>query len=301
MKIKKENLVCVVGPTYLDNCFYLRGNLLFDGSTPVKTEFKIPGGTGFCYALALNNMGNSVLLSSRIGSDKEGNLIKKFALKNKIKARWQIDKGRTDQAIVLIGRNNQKVIASIRKISKNWVLEENLKKELIKARCLVITSFCNNILCKIITFLSENTMAKPFVFWAPNANNCKEIEKLKSSLKYIDHLSLSQTEYDIFQRKIKDPFKLGVKSLTVTNGKNGCLLILESKIFSFPAAKIINHPQDTNGAGEAFGAAYLTTFLKTKNYEKSAKIGNLYAYRYLLNTKRGFPKINLFNLKINDR
>ncbi len=282
----------VFGPTCIDYTIRLKDNLLLDGSARIESEKVFLGGTGLCYAIALSRLGNKIFFHSVIGNDRKGKIIRKSVeLEKNIIARWQIFEGSTDYAYILIDDNSHKIAASKKVLTNKF--DKNLIRNYLmeKSEAIVISSFKNEIVLSILSNIEKNNKI-PFVVWAPNIINCNEIEILKTKLSVIDHITLSFKEFTVLYQKIGNPFDFGVKTVTITKGENGCDLLTPNNVRHYKAIRAVDNPLDTNGAGEAFGAGYITSYLETNDPEISVWAGSYLSFLHIHQHGSNFPRIN---------
>jgi sugar/nucleoside kinase (ribokinase family) len=76
----------------------------------------------------------------------------------------------------------------------------------------------------------------------------------------------------------------------LTLGRNGSISFHNNKEFFEPAKNV--KVVDTTGAGDAFQASFLSTWIRTKNIKESLKIGTLYASK-IIQTVRSTPGISM--------
>ncbi len=281
--------ITVIGPTYIDHTIRVRGKLSLDGSTEVTEEYYDPGGTGLCYAIALSRLGYSVRLQTCIGNDEFSSKIRNHIRGSTITPSWHVKNSTTDHAYITIDGENHKSVASIRNLSNTWTPNKKDLSCVFSSRALVLTSFPNRTLAKIMKTISQTAKNKPYIMWAPHKQNCLQSAELINELKYINHITLSREEYSLLFSQIGSPLKYGVESMTITNGKNGSDLVTNSENKHFPVFRRVDHPLDTNGAGEAFGAAYLSTYLITNNKEIAVKTASVYSYLHIHRRSSDFP------------
>ena len=288
-RIKK---IGVYGPTYVDKTIYLEDPISLDGSSSIERESEEPGGTGLCYSVALARLGCGVNLFSRIGNDDNGVRVQRFVDEEKnLNANWQFDSV-TDHAYILIDNGNHKTVASRKEASHRWDTEKLSPQQMEHSSAIVITSFSNDIVRRILEKVSQ-LEEKPFVMWAPHLPNARDAESLTDLLHLVDHISLSKEEYNELTRSVGSAINHGVTSLTVTNGKNGCDLITVDGSKHLDPIQVVENPLDTNGAGEAFGAAYLATYLLTGNREQAVRAGSHNGYLHVHNIGINFPRYNI--------
>ena len=292
-----KKIIGVIGPTYLDHTIKLEGGLYLDGTSGINMEYKDPGGTGLCYAVALARLGNSVRFYSRIGNDEPAKLIAKFVLAQlDLMPTWQTDEGTTDYAFILIDQGNHKVVASKKMASDRWSPDASFAKGVANCAAVVLSSFSNTIVRDTLHFIKNNVTQKPFIMWAPHLDNCRKAGLLVSQFHLLDHITLSMAEYKILATVLGDPLKMGPKSITVTDGRNGCDLITADGRRHYDPFQAIDEPLDTNGAGEAFGSAFLTSYLHSQDFEVGMTMGRFAAYLHIHRRASDFPRINIGQL-----
>jgi sugar/nucleoside kinase (ribokinase family) len=288
------NDIIVAGPTYLDHTIRVDGILSLDGSRRIAEEYKDAGGTGLCYGVALARQGNPTTLFSAIGNDEAAERIMQIVNKEAhLRAVWQHNSPTSDYAILFVDDGNHKCVASRKDTSDTWRPDAGFMQQAAKSKSVVITSFANVIALRILRNLAKLGSQKPFVMWAPHFGNCANARILESVLPAIDHITLSQEEYDRLHQEIGDPTARGVTSVTITSGKEGVTLIKNGKSTVYKQIVSIENPLDTNGAGEAFGAGFLTALLQTGDYEQAVLAGSFVGA--LQTERRGsdFPRVTV--------
>ncbi|HUS26547.1 MAG TPA: carbohydrate kinase family protein [Nevskiaceae bacterium] len=284
--------ITVVGPSYLDHTIRVHGTLSLDGSRHISQEYKHAGGTGLCYGIALARQGNATTLFSVLGNDTIAHTIKN-SVDNEanLQAVWQQRAQASDYAVLLLDEDNHKCVASRKEISGSWRADSTFLDHIASSKALVLTSFDNTIVLAILRSLTKSNTRKPFVMWAPHFNNCAQARILEPMLPAIDHITLSQEEYDRLHQEIGDPTKKGVKSVTATCGKEGVALIQNGHTNRFEQLLSIEKPLDTNGAGEAFGAAFLTALLQTNDHHHAILAGSFVGAMHTERLGSDFPRI----------
>ena len=115
--------------------------------------------------------------------------------------------------------------------------------------------------------------------------NCFSKEIIEKSLEYCTILKVNDDEVTtlselLFNVKLTvGDFSVSVskeypqvKLIITTAGKKGCLLYSDNKLSRIPGVPV--KVLDTVGAGDAFSAAFLCTYLRNRDYEKAAQIAN---------------------------
>jgi sugar/nucleoside kinase (ribokinase family) len=288
----------VAGPTYLDRTVRVDGVLSLDGSRRIVDDYTTPGGTGLSYAIALARLGNRAKLHSALGTDEDAKQLTDAVLNESgLSAEWQQHEGTTDHAIIFIDGGNHKCVASRKDRADQWVPDDNFVDQAVASEAIVFTSFANRLVVNALTRIARSAGPKPFVMWAPHHGNCTNAAELEDVMPMIDHITLSEEEYAALGTAIGDPTKLAVGSMTVTSGKNGVRLIRNGEEEERLAPIMsIEHPRDTNGAGEAFGAGYLTAYLHTLDPQRAAATGAFLGALHVEREGSDFPHVNISHL-----
>lgn len=135
-------------------------------------------------------------------------------------------------------------------------------------------------------------------------------ENIKILLEKVDILILSQREFitlmkikdtelnkETTQNQVKDLFRLGIKIIIITMGKNGATLFTQLKSELIPAIKV-SQVIDTTGAGDAFSAGFIYGFVQNRSYrfediKNNVELGNFVASNCIqeLGARNGIPKL----------
>lgn len=285
--------IIVLGPTYVDHTIRLKDSIYLDGSARIDKEEIFPGGTGLCYAVALSRLENSVVFHSVVGTDERAEeIIKTMASEPNLQAEWQKIEGKTDYAYILIDRGNHKTAASMRILTDKYDPDAIPSSLLQDTRALVLTSFKNDILARVLERVRSGNVSQSYIMWAPHLQNCENASTLYSYLSLVDHITLSKDEYRALYEQIGNPIDQGVKSVTITNGKNGCDLLTSEGFRHYNALRVIENPFDTNGAGEAFGSGFLTAIIETGDYETAVRAGSYLGFLHVHRAGSDFPTVS---------
>jgi len=126
-----------------------------------------------------------------------------------------------------------------------------------------------------------------YIFYDVNLRkNCYSKEVIEKSLNYCTILKVNDEEVLELSKMLytkKQSFKLFTKEIIknypqieivlMTAGEKGCLVYKNNNVFTVKSVPV--KVKDTVGAGDAFSAVFLTTYLKTNNALKAAKLANL--------------------------
>lgn len=283
----------VFGPTYIDHTIRLKDTMSLDGSSRIEAEDLYPGGTGLCYAIALSRLGNNVFLHSVLGNDDKARIVHELVkTETNIETSWQTVEGMTDYAYLLIDRGNHKTVASRKEISNKFLTDNVAEMELVNSKAIVVTSFRNDISSALLEKVAKEGELRPFTMWAPHLPNCESACIIFPHLSQVDHITLSYEEFESLYNEVGSPIDRGVRSITITNGKNGCKLLTKEGYRHFNAIQVVENPLDTNGAGEAFGAGFLTAYLDTGDYETAIRAGSYVGFLHVQRVGSDFPRLS---------
>lgn len=103
----------------------------------------------------------------------------------------------------------------------------------------------------------------------------KKPDNLEEYLKNVDIVKLGKEEFRSFNQSERDVLRklacMGPKIAILTLGEEGCMIFYEDKIKKISGIEV--EVKDLTGAGDVFGAGFLSSYMETGNPFKSAKIG----------------------------
>ena len=265
------------------------------------------GGAGNV-ALNLSRMGNKVYLLGKLNKDTLGLKILKLCKENKInfipfetkeqtilKKRYITDYGhllRVDfESVLETTRKNEKKIKKkifdiSRKIKFDGIYVADYNKGFINK--IIINALLKN---KSIFFADPKnpdiSMFKNFDFIKPNKIYTESLLKQKINTTSKSRLFKS---IKILLKKFK------LKNLIVTLGADGVAFINSTKKI-YEASKKIQF-YNLSGAGDVFGAAFFTAYLKNKDIKEALKFAN-YSTSLAIQ-KKGTASINEYELDNNE-
>ncbi|MHA1271861.1 MAG: carbohydrate kinase family protein [Promethearchaeota archaeon] len=197
--------------------------------------------------------------------------------------------------------------------------QDILENEIIKARVIFLSSLKN-----LEPFINAAKISKvnniPVILNPGMLIIDQGFTNISELLRYIDILILSKREFmvlfNISEKNINEKFiwqeaeklfNLGIKSIIVTMGAKGALLLDFEKfelISSFPVKKVI----DTTGAGDSFSAGFIYGFSQNLEYKfdslkRCVEIGNYIASCCIqeLGARNGIPNINDLKHFLNEK
>lgn len=254
------------------------------GETILGKSFSlVPGGKGANQAYAIGKLGTNVSMLGAVGNDEYGAKL----LKNLNTVGVQ-----TENIQVLNDVNTGSAFINVDKSGENSIVvisgaNEKLTKEMINNNINLIDEADIIILqleipLNIVTYVSKIAHQKGKLVIldpAPAVPNLSD-----ELLSNIDIIKPNETEIQILSGKqinttndIIEAGKIlldkGVKTVIVTLGEKGSLLIEKDKIKSFTSPKV--NAIDTTAAGDSFTAALATSLLEGNNIEEAIKFSHI--------------------------
>ena len=188
--------------------------------------------------------------------------------------------------------------------------EDIILEEIIKAKVIFLSSLKN-----LKPFIEAAEIARKnsiTVILNPGMliidqgfNNIKNLlEKIDifilSQREFLTLMNVKGNEFDtvIIKEKINELFKLGIKIIIVTRGKDGATIFNHQQSETIPPIEV-TEVVDTTGAGDAFSAGFINGFVKNLSYnfedlKNNVKIGNFLAGNCIqkLGARNGIPKLD---------
>ncbi len=236
----------------------------------IKDIHSFSGGGGTNSSFTFANMGFKTAYYGAVGKDYYGEEILKELKDKKITSFIYKDKvKKTNQSIVLNIKDKDRTILVYRGASENLKLEKLPPSKLIYIAPL--SGKASFLFEKII----KNTNAKV----ASNLGNSQlSLPRIREIIKKIDILILNQEEASILtkesyknEKKIIDKIRSFYNGVFVmTKGPMGSLVIKDKKAYR---AGIINKKVvDRTGAGDAFGSAFVSEYIRSNDIVKSIQL-----------------------------
>lgn len=228
------------------------------------------GGGATNSAVAFSRLGLKSTCISLIGSSHLNGYIFEDLQKDNISPNFiiQDDNDSTDFSVILVGQDGSRSILTNR--GHGGLQEKHIDWTNIKdTKWFYISSIEGNLdlLEKLIGFAKENNIK---VALNPGKRELSQPQKLLPLLKLIDFLLLNQEEAEIITQSDSDNshFWENIESLTtpiigITNGRQGAHVLFNHQQFYSPAVDTI--PIDETGAGDSFGATFITALVHQKN------------------------------------
>lgn len=270
------------------------------------------GGGGGNSAATFANQGLKVAFCGMIGRDCAGYFVSKDLNKFKIDTRFlfETEKRSTSCSVIFTGKEG-KIILPYRGASR-FLSIKTISLAKLRAKWFYLaplSGFLRKDFLKIIDFAKKNHIK---VALNPSKYQLA-ISEIKEALKKVDILILNQEEASFLtkipfekEKKIFERLdKLTGDICIMTKGERGATASDGKYLYHAPIlrTKVI----DTTGAGDAFGAGFVTQFIKTSNIilalqfataNAAAKVGKIGAKEGLLKKSEKWKKVPVKKIKI---
>lgn len=229
------------------------GETIFASGTAV-----IPGGKGANQAVGVAKLDGLIYAIGRIGNDSDGKGIYGNLVNNAVKTDGIIfdDESSTGKAYINVAHDGESTIV-VYPGANNKIDREQIDKF---RHIFTNAKFCllsMEIPLDTVEYTIEVCRQKNVKVILKPAYNLNMESKLLSKIEYIvpnrRQLDFLVPECETIEKKAEYFYKMGVKNVIVTLGKEGCYLKNKQYSMFFPAADFI--PIDTTGASDAFISA----------------------------------------------
>ena len=235
------------------------------------------GGGGTNTAVAFSRLGHKVAYIGKLGKGTNSDFIHKSLKQEKIDLLCAHGEGNAGYSIILDNLEHDRTILTYKGANDQLRFREiDIKK--VKARWFYFCAMMNesfNTLEKLAKF-AENKKIK--IAFNPSAYLAEKGSlHLKQILDRTEVLILNKEEAHLLvgqgapEEVLEKLRRLGPKIAAVTDGKNELYAMDQNFIYRCkpPKVKIV----DTTGAGDSFGAAFVSGIIKGKTAEFAIKLG----------------------------
>ncbi len=307
------DVICI-GAALIDIVAQVERHPLEDDEVFVSDLKLLSGGAAANTASACAQLGLNTAFLGKLGfNDEFGNKLindfRKVAVSiNLIK--YSKEKS-TGSAFVALNKQGDRRIYAHSGAANELSKEDIIEQEIASTKSIFLSSLRNiEPFCKAAKIGKHKDI--PIILNPGMLIIDQGFKNVKILLKNIDILILSQREFitlmDINEKEYNNKtyeaefnilFKLGIKVVIITMGKNGATLSIHLNSELIPAIKV-GHVIDTTGAGDAFSAGFIYGFVQNISFnfndlKNNVKIGNFVAGNCIkeLGARNGIPKLEL--------
>ena len=288
MSLFKKSKILIIGDAMLDK-YFLGSTERISPEAPVpvlKVESEIlkPGGAANV-ASNISSLGQDTTLIANIGIDTNGKILKKLIGAQKINLISKNDKNiKTTTKSRFISQNQQLIRVDDETSDKiNFLMPSNIESQVKKCDALIFSDYkkgAQNNITKLIKL--ANKFKKP-VFIDPKGDNfdCyKNSFCITPNRKEFENIvGKCSSNQDIVNKSKKLITKLNLKSILITLGSEGMILVEKNLKPTKIEATSVNEVFDVTGAGDTVIATLCATYLssETKDLKFAAVVANIAA------------------------
>ena len=288
MSLFKKSKILIIGDAMLDK-YFLGSTERISPEAPVpvlKVESEIlkPGGAANV-ASNISSLGQDTTLIANIGIDTNGKILKKLIGAQKINLISKNDKKiKTTTKSRFISQNQQLIRVDDETNDKiNFLMPSNIESQVKKCYALIFSDYkkgAQNNITKLIKL--ANKFKKP-VFIDPKGDNfdCyKNSFCITPNRKEFENIvGKCSSNQDIVNKSKKLITKLNLKSILITLGSEGMILVEKNLKPTKIEATSVNEVFDVTGAGDTVIATLCATYLssETKDLKFAAVVANIAA------------------------
>ena len=288
MSLFKKSKILIIGDAMLDK-YFLGSTERISPEAPVpvlKVESEIlkPGGAANV-ASNISSLGQDTTLIANIGIDTNGKILKKLIGAQKINLISKNDKKiKTTTKSRFISQNQQLIRVDDETNDKiNFLMPSNIESQVKKCDALIFSDYkkgAQNNITKLIKL--ANKYKKP-VFIDPKGDNfdCyKNSFCITPNRKEFENIvGKCSSNQDIVNKSKKLITKLNLKSILITLGSEGMILVEKNLKPTKIEATSVNEVFDVTGAGDTVIATLCATYLssETKDLKFAAVVANIAA------------------------
>ncbi|GIW63869.1 MAG: sugar kinase [Patescibacteria group bacterium] len=247
------------------------------------------GGGGYNCAVGCSRNGLKPALVATIGNNEFKTFLLKTIKKNKIITDFlQIAKDYSAVSAIILTESGEKTVISFQKHKTRLISVKKLTQLAKNCNYFYFGNMQEFSLSKRIKVLRLLKKQNKFIFANFGVEDCRKSNyMLEKALSNID--ILIQNEYetaDILKKPHKEiNFQLNLvqkeplfknKIVVVTFGKRGSICYTPQAVFYQPAKKV-KQIADTTGAGDAYTAGFISSFIKTRDIKSAMKNASRYS------------------------
>ena len=273
MSLFKKSKILIIGDAMLDK-YYLGSTERISPEAPVpvlKVESEIlkPGGAANV-ASNISSLGQDTTLIANIGIDTNGKILKKLIGAQKINLISKNDKKiLTTTKSRFISQNQQLIRVDDETNSKiNFLMPSNLESQVKKCDAVIFSDYKKGAQDNITKLIKLANKFKKPVFIDPKGDNfdCyKNAFCITPNRKEFENIvGKCSSNQDLVNKSKKLIIKLNLKSILITLGSEGMILVEKNSKPTKIEATSVNEVFDVTGAGDTVIATLCATYLSSE-------------------------------------
>lgn len=272
-------MISAHAPALVDYVYFVKSFPSLGGHAKILYSTKSPGGAGANVVHNLARLGMKTTLFTTLGKDDDAIY---FVENTKAKVFSEITDELTGKVLVFVDQNGERTFFVQPNAAGKPFISVN------KGDYLYVDPFPSDFSFEVQKDVMENFAG--FVILNPGHLYASiGFKKLTELLKFTDMVIMSSTEFEMLRASAED-FLNFVDYLVVTLGGEGSVCYTKKGRFFDKAFK--TKVVDTTGAGDAFSAGFLYSFINDYPLEVCLKVGNFCgAYNVERVGARAFPDL----------
>ena len=273
MSLFKKSKILIIGDAMLDK-YYLGSTERISPEAPVpvlKVESEIlkPGGAANV-ASNISSLGQDTTLIANIGIDTNGKILKKLIGAQKINLISKNDKKiLTTTKSRFISQNQQLIRVDDETNSKiNFLMPSNLESQVKKCDAVIFSDYKKGAQDNITKLIKLANKFKKPVFIDPKGDSfdCyKNAFCITPNRKEFENIvGKCSSNQDLVNKSKKLIIKLNLKSILITLGSEGMILVEKNSKPTKIEATSVNEVFDVTGAGDTVIATLCATYLSSE-------------------------------------
>lgn len=287
---ESQQVICIGGAN-IDRKLHIKGKAQLGTSNPVYST-QSAGGVARNIAENLGRLGHEVSLISTSGADKDWAFIEESSsLYMNVETVTQFPEKSTGSYTAVLDSKGELIIALADMEVYESITPDLLVKQdglLSQSRCLIVDLNCPKETVQFLCHFAKNQEIPIVLIPVSSPKMSRLPDELAGVTWLITNRDESETYFSIkinnegdWKNALEKWLSLGISNVVITGGKEGSMIgNQEQGIFHVPAIKT-EKIVDVTGAGDAFSAAVVYSWLNGKTLLEIAQAGNVNASKTL--------------------
>lgn len=236
--------------------------------------FKNIGGKGANQAYASTLLGGDVYFFGAVGNDSEGNMIKEFLTKSKLRFDLKTSNKPTAAAFITVNEINGENQIVVVKGANGDIFPEDIDDEIFKDASYLLIQLETPVPTVLYVLRKAHEQGITTILNPAPYNPLPE-----EMYQYIDYFVPNEHEieqfvpqFDSFVDKAKHLLNKGVKNVIVTLGEKGSLLVNNNEVIEVAPHKV--EAVDTTAAGDSYLGALVTALSQGKQIKEAMEFAS---------------------------
>jgi len=273
----------VIGHALVDYEYVVERMPAADDESRIISSYRFPGGSALNTAVGIKRLNHEPLLVANVGRDKRGSFLLNFVRRNGLSAEGlKIVEGHSGYCIVLRSKSGEVSLISRLNVAEPLNLDEARLEKLRQAEHIHITSLTSEAAGKSLRFFAKEGYAKSYSWDVGRITAGEDPAQILEILKLVDLAFLSERE----AKKLGSDGNPEDTAKRLSGSSAGVIILKKKRgAAAFHRGKKVSEVKvakdfplvDSLGAGDAFAASFLASYLDSKDIPKSLAKASVYA------------------------